>query len=468
MVLPFSNVGPDADRFFCEGLTDEVINVLTRLPDLRVISRTSAFAAHARGGDIAEIGRSLGVTHAIEGSVRKAGQRFRVTAHLVRVGDHRQIWSERYERDTSDMFVIQDEIAADIARRLELTWTSLARRGAPTKSIDAYGRYLEGRHHFLRGTPDGLDCAKRCFTDAVRLDPASAVAHDALSEIYWYLGFYGLMEPKDAFAQAVWESLRAIEIDDRNAESHALLAMLRKELDYDWSEVNREFARAIELNPQSPIVRMRYAMCGLMPHGHTVAAADELERVVETDPLSIPVRWWLASMRMFSRQWEPMREQVDRMLEIDPRHPLSHMLQGCWQLLHGDADAAADSYATACDLAGRPAWLLGWLGLALGTAGRHDGARAIRDELEALASARYIPPFSFALIALGLDEIDRAFQWLERAIEVRDPFAIPLRCYPFLDHIREDPRFETLLRRMNFTDQTAAREALEVARILRP
>ena len=319
VVLPFSNLGPEDDRYFCEGLTEEIINVLTRIPGLRVISRTSAFAAHDQGGDVADIGRRLAVTHVIEGSSRRSNGRIRVTAQLIRVSDHGHVWSERYDRVLSDVFIIQDEIAAAIARRLELTLGELGRRAAPpTVSMEAYSRYLEGRHHFLRGTSESLDRARRCLVDAIRLDPAFAVAHDALSELYWYLGFYGLMVPKEAFTQAVWESLRALEIDDRMAESHALLAMLRKELDYDWAEVDREFALALALNPSSPVVRMRYAMCGLMPQGGTTEAAAELERVAEVDPLSIVVLWWLAVMYWFSGQIPRMRDRVDRMHDVDP------------------------------------------------------------------------------------------------------------------------------------------------------
>jgi TolB-like protein/DNA-binding winged helix-turn-helix (wHTH) protein/Tfp pilus assembly protein PilF len=450
VVLPFTNFGPETDRYFCEGLTEEIINALTRLPGLRVISRTSAFAAHGHGGDIADIGRRLDVTHAIEGSIRRAGRHIRVTAQLVRTSDHGHVWSERYDRHVEDVFAVQDDIADAIARRLELTLPRLIRRSlAPTRNPAAYDRFIEGRHHFLRGTSDSFENARRCFSDAVKLDADFALAHDALSEIYWYMGFYGLMVPKDAFASAVWESLRALEIDDHRAESHALLAMLRKELDYDWSEVQREFARALELNPHSPVVRMRYALCGLMPHGRLAEAAAELRSVVESDPLSIPVRWWLGSMYLFSRQPGPMREQVDRMLEIDPVHPLAHMGLGTLQLLEGHAPAAATALERACVLAGRPMWLLGWLGLTYGAAGQRENARAIFEELVALESNSYVSPFSLALVAYGLGNIDETFDLMNRAIDVRDPLVVPLLSYPFFDDIRSDRRYSSLLSRLN-------------------
>ena len=450
VVLPLSNLGPESDQYFCDGLTEEIINTLTRLAGLRVISRMSAFAAHARGGDIADIGRSLGATYAIEGSVRRAESRIRVTAQLIQVSNHCHVWSERYDRPVSDVFAIQDDIAQTIARRLELTLDGLSPRTAPpTTSMEAYSRFLEGRHHFLRGTRESMDRARQCLADAIRLDPQFAMAHDALSEVYWYRGFYGMTVPKETFTLAVWESLRALEIDDRSAETHALLGMLRKELDYDWSEVDREYARALALNPRSPVVRLRYAICGLMPRGRVAEAAKELERVVETDPLSIFVRWWLGSMYWFSRQPARMREQVERMVEIDPAHPSTHMALGTCQLADGDMVAAVASYEKAAELGDRLPWQLGWLGLACGAAGRHDRARALLDELVARSASTYVPPFSIGIISLGLGDIDSAFQWMDRAVDVRDPLVIPILSYPFLDPLRADPRYRSLLEKMN-------------------
>jgi serine/threonine-protein kinase len=452
VVLPFANLDPAGDRYFCDGLTEEIINVLTRIPGLRVISRTSAFVAQQQGGDVAAIGRRLGVTHAIEGSSRRSGGRLRVTAQLIRVGDQAHVWSDRYDRLDADVFAIQEEIAEAIARRLELTLGEHGRRrAAPTCNVDAYSRYLEGRHHFLKGTQESLERARACLAEAVRLDPAFAVAHDALSEVFWYLGFYGLMPPKDAFTQALWQSLRALEIDDRMAESHALLGMLRKELDYDWAEVEREFARARALGPTSPVVRMRYAICGLMPHGRTAEAAAELERVAEADPLSLVVLWWLAAMYWFSGDLAPLRERAARMREVDASHPLAHMASGFVAQAEGDLGATARCWQAAADLAGRPPWIVGWLGLARAMAGEKGRARALRDELRGRPSADCIAPMAIALVSCGLGELEEAFRWIEQAVEVRDPHVIPIQSYPVLGPVRADPRYPSLLARLNLT-----------------
>ena len=314
---------------------------------------------------------------------------------------------------------------------------------------EASARFVEGRHHFLKGTAESLDRAKDCLSEAVRLDPGFIAAHDALAELYWYLGFFGFLPPKDAFALGVWQTLRALEIDEQRAESHAMLGMLRKELDFDWVEMRREFARALELDPRSQVVRTRFALCGLLPMGRYAEAIGDLEEIVEADPLAIHIRWFLASLYLFSRQQGPMRAHVDRMLEIDARHPLGHMMLGMWQLVEEQPEAAVASLEHACALAGRSAWLLGWLGLACGAAGRHEAARSLLEELRAQSAVRYVPPFALAMISLGLDDLDAMFEWMNRAIDARDPFVIPLPGYPVLDRIRSDPRYAPLLARLN-------------------
>jgi DNA-binding winged helix-turn-helix (wHTH) protein len=305
---------------------------------------------------------------------------------------------------------------------------------ATSVSRDAYARYVEGRHHFSKGTAESLARARDCLSQAVRLDPGFIAAHDALAELFWYLGFFGYLPPKDACALGVWQTLRALEIDEQRADSHAMLGMLRKEL---------------ELDPWSPVVRARHALCGLLPMGRYAEAIAELEAIVEADPLPIHIRWFLASLYLFSRQQGPARAHVDRMLQIDEGHPLSHMLLGVWQLVEAQLPAAVGSLEHACKLAGRPAWLLGWLGLAHGMAGHREAARSLFDELQAESAVRYVPPFALAMISLGLDDLDAMFDWMHRAIDARDPFVIPLPGYPFLDRIRSDPRYPALLARLN-------------------
>jgi tetratricopeptide (TPR) repeat protein len=199
---------------------------------------------------------------------------------------------------------------------------------------------------------------------------------------------------------------------------------------------------------------MRHAMCGLMPQGRTAEAAAELELVAETDPLSLVVLWWLSVMYWFGGDVARMRERIARMREVDPAHPLTHMAVGSLRLSEGDAAGAVEAYEQAAGLAGGPPWLVGWLGLACGLAGRADRARALRDELAARGAAD-VAPTALALISLGLGDLEETFRWLDQAVEVRDPHVIPVRCYPPLAPLRTDPRFRVLLDRLNL-EQTAS------------
>lgn len=447
-VLPFTEFGPgEPDRSFSDGLTEEVINVLTRIPRLRVIARTSSFAAAAIGGDPADVGRRLGVSHVLEGSVRRSGGRVRVTAQLIRLSDSCHVWSERYDRPLSDVFAIQDDIAGAIAGRLELSLGAQARRVHP--DIAAYTAYLEARHHFFKGTVDGLERSRHCLDRALALDPSYAAAHDALSETYWYMGFYGALVPKEAFSKAVWATLRALEIDETLAEAHAQLAMLRKELDYNWPEVHRELARAIDLDPRSPVVRLRRAIAGLMPCGRLAEAIADIELVLDTDPLSPFVRWWLATMHFFAGDGARTVEESDRLIAIEPGYAPAYIIRCGGLLILGDVEAAVRTCERGVELGGGAPWLQGWLGQAYAFAGRTAEALAIRERLVRLSASAYVPPSVIAWTSLALGDLDDGFRRMGEAYDVRDPLIMPIRSYPFLMPLRGDPRYQALLGKMN-------------------
>lgn len=450
-VLPFTDLGPgDPDRSFGDGLTEEVINVVTRVPGLRVIARTSSFAAAALGSDIDDIGKRLGVTHLLEGSVRRAGGRVRVAAQLIRASDRCHVWSERYDRRLTDVFAIQDDIADAIATRLELSLGEPARRGRwPTESVEAYTAFLEARHHFIKGTPDSLTESLRCLETAIRIDPGMAAAHDALGELYWYMGFYGALVPKDAFLKASWETLRALELDDSMAEAHALLALLHKELDCDWAKVRREFERAFERDPRSPTVRLRHAFGELLPFARLDEAAAEVRTVLENDPLSAFARWWLVVMLFLAGDARSALEEVDRLLAIEPQYPPAHMIRGGVLLMRGDAGGAVTACERAVECGGGAPWLQGWLGQALAFAGRRAEAEALRARLMEQSGSTYVPPTAIAWISLALGDVDDGFARMEEAVDVRDPLIMPIRSYPFLEPIRGEARYSALLAKMH-------------------
>jgi tetratricopeptide (TPR) repeat protein len=317
---------------------------------------------------------------------------------------------------------------------------------------EAYASFLEGRHHFARGTPESLAKAMACYQRATTLDTEFALAYDSLAELYWFLGFFGNVPPRDAFSSSTWYALRALELDDTLAETHALLGMLRKELDYNWPEVDRECHRALELNRESPLVRLRYAISGLMPHGRVVEASVELERVVRLDPLSIPSRWWLAIMLYFSRQMERMDDEGRQIIALDPNHFLGHWVIGIHRDAIGAGAEAVASLEKAHELSGGSLFTQGFLAYVCGRAGHVDEARRLLAQAQAAALESYVPPSTIALGHVGLGEWDEAFDFWNRAIEARDPLVMPLKSYPFFDPVRGDMRYHSMLRLMNLDE----------------
>ena len=453
-VLPFANMsGAREDDYLCEGLAEEIINALTRIPGLRVIARTSSFAVARMGLDVRDAGARLDVGSVLEGSVRRADRRVRVTAQLVDTSDGSHLWSERFDRELTDVLVLEDEIAAAITERLRVRLRQ-DDHGRPPRQVDveAHGLYLEGRYYLARGTPEALGQAKACFERAIERDPEFALAFDALAELYWYLGFFGNVLPQDAFSQGTWHAMHALELDDTLAETHALLGMLRKELDYNWPEVDRELRRARELNGQSPLVRLRYAISGLLPHGRIDEAAAEVDAVIQADPLSVFVRWWAAIMAYLGRRPHRMIDEGRHMIALDPTQFLGHWALGMALVEGGAADEAVRALEKAHELSGGMPFTLGFLSLAYGRAGRPGDARKLLERAEAIAATAYVPPSALALGHVGLDDWDAAFEWWSRAVEARDPLIMAIKTYPVFDPVRGDPRYRALLRRMNLAE----------------
>jgi len=453
-VLPFLNMsGNEEDDYLCEGLAEEIINVLTRIPGLRVIARTSSFAIGRMELDVREAGARLDVGNILEGSVRRAGQRVRITAQLVTTSDGSHLWSERFDRDLTDIFALEDELAEAIARRLRVGLKP-EDRGQRRAAVnpEAHALFLEGRYYFAKGTPNAMAQARECFERAIELDPAFALAHDSLAELYWYLGFFGGVPPRESFSQGIWHAMRALELDDTLAETHALLGMLRKELDYNWPEVEREFRRAHELDRESPVVRLRYAISGLLPHGRIDEAAVEVTAMLQSDPLSLLVRWWVSTTAYLGRRPERMLDEGRHMVALDPTHFLGHLVVGMGCIESGTPDEAVTELEMARELSGGIPITIGYLAFAYGRAGRRDDALNLLKQMETMAAKAYVPPSTFALGHVGLDDWDAAFHWWNQAIEVRDPLIVPIKTFPFFDPVRHDPRYRALLHRMNLSE----------------
>lgn len=463
LVLPFVNASGDpAQEYFSDAMTDDVITELAALApgELAVIARTTAMRYKGTQKDVARIGRELNVDFIVEGGVRRADARIGLNVQVVRPSDQEHVFAKRYDEDPADVFALQGRVAREVADnvvgaagveglRFREAGGSRATR-KPTDDVVAYNEYVQGLHfvdHLGAGSK-GHETARAHLEKALARDPDFALAHEALAHMYSVLGYIGFMPPKDAFAAGILHAVRALEIDSTRAEPHALIAQYHKQLGYDWTAIEQELARALELNPASPLVRMLYAVGWLMPQGRLREAIAELDRALEWDPLCYQLHFWRAIMFSLSREADRVIDGARVMIELEPASPYGPWLLGVGLSRIGLFDEALAALRTAVDLSAGSALMLGWYGLILGVGGRADEGRDVLDRLETMNRATYVPPASFAWVYLGLRDVDRAFEWLDRAVEAHDQLMMPIKTYAFFDPIHNDPRFHALLRKM--------------------
>ena len=462
LVLPVVNLSGDpGEEYFSDALTDEIITAIAAVSPrhLGVIARTSAMRYKGSRKDVKRIGHELCVDYVVEGSVSRADSRMTINVQLIQVKDETHLFAKKYDAEMLDVFKVHNSIAQAIAAHIPaLDATVRARianmadhvRRNPTHDVLAYNLYLQGRFRMYRDVAN----AKTYFEQALARDPHFALAYDGLAEYIFWAGFVGLISPKEACAEGLWAALRALEIDNTLAETHALLGQFRKVLNYNWSEVQREMALARQLNPNSLLVRFRYAISALMPIGRLDEAAAELETVLELDPLNLEARRWLGLMHWWRRDYDRAIEQAQLVLAVDLNYPTGHVLIGVTRCAQGKFDEGIPELRKGVELSNRaPVWL-GWLGLGVAQSGDVAEAHTLLAQLHSAADQTYIPASCFAWIHLGLGELDEAFAWMNRAIDQRDPMMTPIRSYPFFDPIRSDSRFAVLLRKMNLESTT--------------
>lgn len=462
VVLPLANLSGDPDQeYLSDAITEELIAGLAGLApgELGVIARTTAMHYKGSQKDVARIGHELGVDYIVEGGVRCNGDQVTINVQLIETSDQTHVFAKKYDAEKPDIFKELDRAAADIVERIGITAASYDESGRlstggqprrkPTEDVAAYNEYIEARHYMMRSTAEGFALAAQYLKNAIARDPEFALAYDALAEIHWYLGYFGLMPPRKAFSTGIALALRALEIDNSRAETHALLGAFHKTIEYNWPEVHREMALGLQLNPHSPLVRLRYAVSFLMPHGRLEEATNEIQIALESDPLSVEMHNWLGVMLALARKWDLTIDQGQQILQLDPSDFWGHFIMGTAYRGKRMFEEAVTAHRKAVEISGGVAALIGWLGLALGLSGNAAEPRSLLEALHTRAEQGFVPPTSFAWIHLGLAEIDAAFEWLNRAVEECDQFMMPIKSYEFLDPIRADPRFLSLLRKMN-------------------
>jgi TolB-like protein len=339
VVLPFSNVSNDpAEEYFNDAMTEEVITALCQFApdDLAVIARTTAMHYKHCEKDVAHIGRELGVDYVVEGGARRSGDRVAINIKLVKASDQTHILARKYDTEMRNIFSVVNGAASEIADRIGVPATPQDERAGmpaggqalrkPTEDLVAYNEYIQARFEMEKFRAEGFVTARRHLERAVALDPEFSLAYDALAEIDWMLGYLGYVEPRKAFSDGIMRTLRALEIDNSRAETYALLGAFHKTVEYNWPEVHREMALALQLDPASPLVRLHYAISELMPHGRVEEGIFEIRQALDSDPLSMLAQGWLGIMLVLAHKWDQALDQGGLLLELYPSEIWGHFV----------------------------------------------------------------------------------------------------------------------------------------------
>ena len=450
-VLPFVNASPDPDNeYLSDGITDELIDALSKVEGLQVSSRTSTFALKGRPQDVRAIGALLGVSVVLEGTVRKAGERLRITAQLTSADAGTLLWSQRYDRALDDVLAVQDEIARTIVTTLRATlFADLAapRLKRYTANVEAYRLYLKGRYAWNKRTPEGVTEGIVYFERAIAADPQYALAYTGLADSYALQIDYRSVPVTEGFAHAKVYARRALELDDTLAEAHASLAWALFVNDWDWDGAAAQFRRAIELDPRYATARQWHAFL-LAARGRLDDAIVEAHTALELDPASVSIRRAVGWIYYYARRYEQARHHLTRAITMNPVADENLRVLGLTFALQGNFTEAERALREALALGGTTTYTAATLGYVLGRAGQSDAAREILAELTATAQRHYVSPVAYATVHLGLGDWDQALDWAERCYDDRRGWLAYLRVNPLLDPLQGMPRFHALVQKM--------------------
>jgi len=425
-------------------MTDALIIDLSKISSLRIISRTSAMHYKGSNKTLPEIAKELNVDGIVEGSVTRSANRVRITAQLIQAHTDQHLWAETYERDLRDILVLQSDVARAIASEIKIKVTPQEQiQLRRTRQVDpeAYQLCLKGRYYWNRRTEEGFHRAIEYFSEALEKDPNYALAYAGLADCYNLLGVFGYVPPRDAYPRGKAAATKALELDEELAEAHASLARNKIAFGWDWSGARREFERALELNPNYATAHYWYSYY-YFAMGRLDAAAREMKRAVELDPLSLNINAEMGRALLYQRQYDEAIGQERKTLEMDPNFGVAHGILGeayLQEARYGDAVTEAQKLAS-------------WSGFVLARAylksGNMGKAQKITEDLRELSKTRHVSAYEMALAYIGLDDKQRAFDWLQKAYEdgsLRPDF---MRVDPAYDNLRSDPRFQDLLRRV--------------------
>jgi len=446
-VLPFAHLSSDPDdEYFCDGLAEELLNALSRIDGLKVAARTSSFSYKGKDVRIAEIGRTLGVEKVLEGSVRKSGNRLRITAQLINTADGYHVWSDRYDRETRDIFDIQDEITLAVVEALKLKLfgderSAVLKKG--TENAEAHELYLRGRALWSRRTYADFTKATEHFERAIGLDPNYALAYAGLADCYTFFAYFEAYSPAEMAPKTKSAVEKAIKLGPGLPECHCSLAIYKTFFEFDIAAGEKDLRKAIGLNPHSPLAH--YWLCSVLAAlGRAEESLIEGRAAMKLDPLSPVVNATLARALCCAGQYDEAIELSIRNFEILPDFFFSHWVLGWAHEQLGDMGTAIDHYRKAAKDSGLT--LFGYLGKALARSGHPDEARALLDELEQRTKNQYVSPVASAVILAELGEMSSALEMLNRAWQVRAIHLMWVRCDPVFEAFRSEPLFKEINR----------------------
>ena len=451
-VLPFEDLSPTKDQgYLAEGIPETLINALSRIEGLHVPGRTSSFSFKGEQ-NIQEIGQRLGVDTLLEGSIQASGGNLRIMVRLINISDGFQIWSEDYQKTMDDIFSVQDDIAQSVVKALKVTFQA-DKKGQLVKhstvSSEAYKLYLQGKYFSAKRTKEGLFKAVDFFEQAIEEDPEYAAAYSGLADSYFLLHGYGSLPQNIAFVKAEQAARKALEIDNMLAEAHASLAMIIPHIGWDWTVSEREFKRAIELNPNYTTAHHWYAIY-LTYQGRFDEAISEMLTALELDPLSLILNCDLGDIYYFARQYDKAIDAIQRTLEMDSNFVTAHAFLGRVYLQKSMLeDALEELYKELNPLSGWNAHVDAYIGIAHARMGDIQKGQDILENLIKQSDQKYISSIHISLLLFALEEIDLGFEWLDKAYANNEQLLRYIKVEPLFDIVRSDPRFKEMLKKIN-------------------
>ncbi len=451
-VLPFANFSPDPeDEYFADGMTEELISTLSKVKEFKVIARTSVMQYKKTTKSVSEIGRELKVGNILESSVRKAGNRLRISVQLINSQSEENLWSQVYDREFKDIFAIQSDIAKSVAEAFQIQIISREKHQIEKKSTDnleAYSLYLKGRYWWNKRNEEGLKKSIEFFEKAIELDPLYALSHAGIADAYIILGNYGFLPPDVAYPKAELAAEQALKIDNSLAQAYTSLGCVNSIYFWDWPKAENQFKHAVELNPKYATAYHWHAINFLIPNGKFEEAIAEINRARELDPLSLIINTTVGLVYYYARDYDRAVEAYQKTLEIDPEFEKVYFFMG-WALeQQKSTDKSIDALKKAVSLSGNSTAMLSELASTYATLGKEDSAKKILNEIGSEFDNKDLPPYSMYSIAAcyaAFGNQQEAIDWLNKAFENRLYRLIYLKVDPKFDSLRSNPEFKALL-----------------------